>query len=286
MNILALGSTGKFAGHVVPALAARGQHVRGFVHDPAKAERARAAGAEETVVGDLRTGSLPGALEGMDGMFLILPAFAPDAAELGVAAVQAASAAGVRRVVFNSVYHPSLSLVNHTAMQPVEEALYRCDLEFTVLQPAMYLQGLAGSWRTAIRTGKFAMPYSAESRMSLVDYRDVADAVAEAFASDTLVGGTFELAAPGMNTRNQLAQAMSRRAGKEISAVTVEPGDALAGMPAGYARDGLNAMFNDYTRHGLHGGNSLVLRTVLGRSPRTLEGYLDELAVSQTSSAA
>src|SRR5699024_10508169 len=102
MNILALGSTGKFAGHVVPALAARGHHVRGFVHDPAKAERARAAGAKEAVVGDLRTGSLPGALEGMDGMFLILPAFAPDAAELGVAAVQAASAAGVRRVVFNS----------------------------------------------------------------------------------------------------------------------------------------------------------------------------------------
>src|SRR5699024_1272391 len=87
------------------------------------------------------------------------------------------------------------------------------DLEFTVLQPAMYLQGLAGSWRTAVRTGKFTMPYSAASRMSLVDYRDVADAVAEAFASDTLVGGTFELAAPGMYTRRELAQAMSRRAG-------------------------------------------------------------------------
>src|SRR5699024_7571002 len=178
----------------------------------------------------------------MEGMFLILPAFAPDAAELGVAAVQAASAAGVRRVVFNSVYHPSLSLVNHAAMQPVEEALYRSGVEFTVLQPAMYLQGLSGSLRSALRTGRIAMPCSAESRMSLVGYRDVADAVAEAFASDALVGGTFELAAPGMYTRNQLAEAMSRRAGTELAHITVEPGGAYAGQPAGCAHDGLDAI--------------------------------------------
>src|SRR5699024_1244300 len=141
-------------------------------------------------------------------------------------------------------------------------------------------------WRTAVRTGTFAMPYSAESRMSLVDYRDVADAVAEAFASDTLVGGTFELAAPGMYTRNQLAEAMSRRAGAGSSAATVAPGHALAVRQAGYAGDGLGAMFSDYTRHGLHGGNSLVLPTILGRAPRTVEGYLDELAAAQAPSPA
>lgn len=49
-------------------------------------------------------------------------------------------------------------------------------------------------------------------------------------------------------------------------------------MPAGPMRDGLAAMFDDYTAHGFHGGSNLVLRTILGRAPRTLDSYLSELA--------
>jgi NmrA-like family len=41
---------------------------------------------------------------------------------------------------------------------------------------------------------------------------------------------------------------------------------ALADLPAGDMRDGLSAMFADYTAHGFHGGNNLVLRTILGRA--------------------
>jgi hypothetical protein len=33
-------------------------------------------------------------------------------------------------------------------------------------------------------------------------------------------------------------------------------------------------MFADYTAHGFHGGNSLALRTILGRLPRSLGGLL------------
>jgi hypothetical protein len=37
-------------------------------------------------------------------------------------------------------------------------------------------------------------------------------------------------------------------------------------------------MFADYTAHGFHGGNNLVLRSILARAPRTLDSYLGELA--------
>ena len=33
-----------------------------------------------------------------------------------------------------------------------------------------------------------------------------------------------------------------------------------------------------YSRYGFPGGNDLVLRTILGRPPRTMEAYIDELA--------
>jgi len=116
--------------------------------------------------------------------------------------------------------------------------------------------------------------------MSFVDYRDVAEVVALALAGDDLVDGAFELAAGGMLTRTEIAAMISRHAGRTVLAEDVDPDVALGGMPAGAMRDGLTAMFADYTAYGFRGGNNLVLRTVLGRAPRTLDSYLGELAES------
>ncbi len=279
MRVLAIGATGQYAGLVVPALISRSVHVRALVHDPAKLDQAKEAGADEAVAGDLRDpASLRAALDGADGVFLIIPAFAPDTAELGTGVVAAAQAAGVRRVVFSGVYHPSLSLVNHASTRPVEEALYHSDLEFTVLQPAMFMQGLASGWRSAVKDGVFAMPYSKSAAMTFVDYRDVAEAAATAFATDNLVNGTFELAAGGMVTRDELAALMTGYAAREVTARDADPSVALEGMPDGFEKDGLRAMLADYTAHGFHGGNNLVLRTILGRPPRSLDDFFAELA--------
>ena len=217
------------------------------------------------------------ALAGVEGLFLITPAFAPDAAELGIETVEAAAAAGVRRIVFSSVYHPSLSLSNHAAMRPIEEAIYRSGLEFTVLQPAMFMQGLAGSWQSAVQQGVFAMPYSATSSMTFVDYRDVAEVAALAMGTDELIGGTFELASAGTITRAEIARLMSEHAGRQIVAVDIPAEAALAGMPAGTMRDGLSAMFAEYTAHGFRGGNDFVLRSLLRRAPRTVAQFIAEL---------
>ncbi|HUK69535.1 MAG TPA: hypothetical protein VLW50_12420 [Streptosporangiaceae bacterium] len=43
-------------------------------------------------------------------------------------------------------------------------------------------------------------------------------------------------------------------------------------------KDGLLAMFADYTAHGFHGGNSLLLRVILDRPPRSLHDFFAELA--------
>ena len=279
MRVLAIGATGQFAGLALPALVSRGVQVRALVHDPAKRNRARDAGADEVVLGDLRDpASVRSALDGADGVFLIIPAFVPDTAALGAGVVAAAQAAGVRRVVFSGVYHPSLSLVNHAATRPIEESLYHSDLEFTILQPAMFMQGLLSGWQSAVEHGVFVMPYSKDSAMTFVDYRDVAEAAATAFATDELVNGTFELAAGGMVTRTEIAALMTRHAGREVAAQDVDPGTALQAVPDGYEREGLLAMFADYTAHGFHGGNSLALRTILGRRPRSLDDFFTELA--------
>jgi uncharacterized protein YbjT (DUF2867 family) len=147
MKVLAVGATGPNAGLVVPELLARGVTVRAMVRDDRRAAAARQRGAQETVVADLSDPpSLRAAVDGVDGVFHLNPAFAPDEAGMGVAMVQAAVAAGVGKLVFSSVYHPSLSLTNHADKRPVEEALYASGLDFTILQPAIFMQMLAGLW--------------------------------------------------------------------------------------------------------------------------------------------
>ncbi len=271
MKVLATGATGTYAGLVVPALVSRGVEVRALVHDPAKADIPRAAGAREIAFGDLGDlGSLDAGMAGMDGVFLITPAFAPDATRLALNAVEAAVRAGVRKIVYSGVYHPSLSLVNHAGTRAVEEALYRSELAFVVLQPAMFMQGLAGAYAQALESGTVVMPWSKHSRMTYVDYRDVADVAATAFTGDTLDHGTFELAAPGTHDRVAIAALMSGVAGRELTA------EDSSGLPPGQPL-GLMAMLQEYDRFGFHGGNALVLRSILRREPRGLEAFLTEV---------
>jgi hypothetical protein len=51
----------------------------------------------------------------------------------------------------------------------------------------------------------------------------------------------------------------------------------------------LRAAFTDidafYSRYGFPGGNDLVLRTILGRQPRTMDSYIAELVASSTHGA-
>jgi uncharacterized protein YbjT (DUF2867 family) len=123
-KVLTTGATGKYAGLVVPATRRRGLDVRAMVHDQAKADVAVRNGASETVQADLADpASLRAALDGVDGVFLITPAFHPDATAMGLNMVEAAVAAGVGRLVYNGVYHPSLSLLNHAGTRPIEEAI-------------------------------------------------------------------------------------------------------------------------------------------------------------------
>lgn len=108
MKVLMVGATGKYASLVVP-LKQRGVTVRALVRNESKSVVARQQGADEIAIADFHDpASLRAAASGVDGVFHINPAFAPDEAELGVAMIEAATSANVRKFVFSSVIHPSI----------------------------------------------------------------------------------------------------------------------------------------------------------------------------------
>lgn len=280
-TVLAVGAAGPFAGLVVPELARRSARVRGLIRDASQGDAVRERGAAEVAVGDLTDrASLDAALAGVDSVFYIAPAFIGDEAEVGKGVVEAAKQAGVRRFVFSSVIDPVIgALENHIAKAPVEEAIIESGMEFAFLQPGgLFFQNLAGSWQRVVETSVFAEPWSTETRFSRVDYRDVAEVAAIALTEDRLLYGTYQLCAEGILDRHDVARLMGEVLGREIRAERLDP-DEVA--PAG--DDGqpspMRRMFDWYDERGLL-GNPLVLRAVLGREPRTLRSYLEELAAA------
>jgi uncharacterized protein YbjT (DUF2867 family) len=278
-TILAVGADGKFAGLVVPALAARGAKVRGLVRKAEAADAVRNQGAAETAIGDLRDrASMERALEGVASVFYIAPALLPDEASIGRALVDAATAAGVKRFVFSSVIHPVLSaLPNHAMKAPVEEAVLDSGLEYTFLHPTLFFQNYAGSWGKVVETGVLAEPWSNGTRFSRVDYRDVAEAAAMALTEDRLLYGTFELCSEGWLDRHEIAALIGDVLGRGIEARRVDP------ATLGDAAEPMRPMFEHYDHHDLR-GNALTLRAILGREPRTLRAYFEELASSKQTS--
>ena len=285
LKILSVGAAGKFAGLVVPELVRRGAAVRGLTNQPKHADAVRRNGAAEVAFGDLAdVGSLRAALDGIDRVFYIAPVFAPDEVRLGLNMLEAAVAANVRRIVFSSVIHPVLSkLENHAAKGPVEEAVLSSGLEYVFLHPTLFFQNYAEAWPVVAKTGVLAEPYSAEQRISRVDYRDVAEVAAIALTEDRLLYGTFELCAEGHLNRHAVAAIIGEVLRRNIRA-EAPPFDAWAaqtGVPKdGPVRSGLEQMFGWYDAHGLL-GNSITLRAILGREPRPLKAYFEELAISR-----
>ena len=281
ISTLVVGAAGRFAGLVVPALARRGVRPRGFVRTAKQADTARGNGAGEIVLGDLRdSASVAAALEGVERAFYISPVFMDDEAEMGIGFVEAAKRAGVRRIVFSTIIHPSLELRNHASKRPIENALFSSGLDFTLLRPAVLYQNLTAAWPAVVKSGVLAEPFSVTARIARVDYRDVAEVAAIALTEDKLLNGTFELSADGGKDREEVAATAGKASGRAIKAAApgFEDWAAKAGLPYDAAqKDQLAAMYAHYDRHGLL-ANPFTLRAILGREPCSLDAFFADLA--------
>lgn len=282
-RILVVGAAGRFAGLVVSALVARGLVVRGFVRSEAAALKARINGAAEISLGDLRDRrSLDAAMQDVQGVFHIGPAFADDEAAIGVNVVQAAKQAGLKKIVFSSVIQPTYAkLANHASKIPVEEAIFESSIDYTILRPTNYFQNLAPAWPSILAGNAFGEPFPKTARIARVDYRDVAEAVGIAFSDKRLSYGAFDLCADGSPSREDIVAVMSEVLGRPIAATepSFEEWAARAKLPYSEAQQqALRRVHAHYAAHGSP-GNGLVLRAILGREPRTLRAFIEELSM-------
>jgi uncharacterized protein YbjT (DUF2867 family) len=282
-KILVVGAGGLFGRYVAPELIARSAKVRGLVHHDRAEAVARSTGITDIARADLRDEeAVRRALEGIGGVFYIPPKFLPDEAEMGVRLVELAAEAGVERFVLSGVMHPFITdMHNHHAKLPVELALIKSGMAFTILLPANLMQSTgAFFWTKVLETGEYIEPWAQDKKSCYVDYRDVAEVAAKALTEDGLQYGVFELTAAGVISREDIIAMMTEALGRRITTRTqpIDQWNEENMPPDPVLRNAFSDIDKFYSRYGFPGGNDLVLRTILGRPPRTMTAYIDELA--------
>ena len=261
--------------------------MRALVRRDEQTQIVKSLGVKEAIVGDMRDATtLRRATQGVRAVYHICPNVSPDEIQIGKTAIAGAREAGVEHFVFHSVMHPQTeAMTHHWSKLRVEEALFESGLAYTILQPASYMQNVLGGWKTIVERGVYTVPYSVESRMSMVDLEDVAEAAAVVLTEPGHLGATYELAGPEVLTQTQVAEILSKHTKRPVHAeqVTIEAWtrQAQASGMGPYQIETLTKMFHYYDRHGFW-GNPHALSHLLGRTPTKFETFVGRVMRQMT----
>lgn len=278
--ILISGAAGKTGQAIIRALAAKEGRVRALVHRPEQARSVEEIGAREVVVGDMRSqATMDRAVQGVRAVYHICPNVSPDELAIGQAAIAAARSAGVEHFVYHSVLHPQIeAMPHHWQKMRVEEQLFESGLCYTILQPTVYMQNVLVHREQILEHGTYPVPYAPETRLSMVDLEDVAEAAAIVLTELGHVGATYELVGEEAISQTEVAAVLGQQLKSPVRAEVVpldtwERQARAAGLGE-YQVETLLEMFCYYERYGFW-GNPRVLGWLLGRSPTTFVAFVE-----------
>jgi uncharacterized protein YbjT (DUF2867 family) len=284
--ILITGASGKTGNAIIKALVARGAPVRAFVRSPTHEVTLKALGVRETVMGEMDDPhALSQATRGTEAIYHICPNVSPHEVSFAKALVDSAARSGVSRLVYHSVLHPQIeAMPHHWNKLRVEELLFTSPLDVTILQPTAYMQNCLAEWERMVKDGIYRVPYPIETRLSLVDLDDVADAAAIVLTNAGHSAATYELVGTPPLSQVEIAETFGKALKKPVRAESdsVESWDhraRAAGMDD-HSRDTLTKMFRAYARDGLK-GNRNVLGWLLGRPPTSLASLAARIAAAR-----
>jgi uncharacterized protein YbjT (DUF2867 family) len=268
---------------VVKALAAKGANVRALVRRPEHTEALRALGAADISIGSFDdAGALAHAAAGTRAIYHICPNVSPHEVAYARAVATAAQTQNVARFVYHSVLHPQIeAMPHHWQKMRTEEMLFAGGFDLTILQPTAYMQNILGVWPGIVAEGAFRVPYPVETRLSLVDLDDVAEAAALVLTTNGYSGATYELVGTSPLSQTEVAaaigEALKRNVRAEAETVEAWEARARASCMGEHERMTLAAMFRYYAEHGLV-GNPNTLSWLLGRAPNSLARCLGRVA--------
>ena len=208
------------------------------------------------------------ALAGVDTLLLISSNEIGQRATQHRNAIDAAKAAGVRRIVYTSLLRADTSELSLAQEHRETEALLKASgLAFTILRNGWYTENYSGSIGGALAGGAF-IGSAGNGRISSAARADFAAAAVAVLTTAGHEGKTYELAGDTAYTLTELAAEISRQSGKDIPYRDLPAADyaaALAsfGVPEGFA--GAIAGWDVAASHGALFDDGKQLSRLIGR---------------------
>jgi NAD(P)H dehydrogenase (quinone) len=208
------GVTGGLGGRVARRLAERGVTQRLVVRDPGRAPEL--AGAEVATASYDDPGSLRRAFQGARTLVMVSASEDPDRLRLHANVVDAATDAGVERVVYTSFSGaaPQCTFTFGRDHWHTEELIKASGLAWTMLRDNLYLDFLP----LMVGPDGVIRGPAAEGRVAAVTRDDIADvAVAVLEGGDDHTGRTYDLTGPEALTMAEVAEQLTAFAGRPIT---------------------------------------------------------------------
>jgi len=209
---------------------------------------------------------------------------------VGSEVLKQAAAAGLKiRATFQSPVKASKAPTGVEAViMDYEENIEASGLPYTFLRPNGFMQNFVNYSEDTIRTQNAFYGCQGEGAVSLIDLRDVATAAVKVLAATGHEGKSYALTGPEALNNRQVAEKLSRVAGRKISYVDLPPADLKKGMLSAGVPEWFADALLDLQRLYREGGASLVtndFERLSGRKPISFDQFARDYATAFQSEA-
>jgi uncharacterized protein YbjT (DUF2867 family) len=274
---LIVGGTGTVGSALATALTATGQRVRVGSRHPDAAVVPDGAVAVRLDLQD--EGTFPGALDGVDQVFVLAPTGHADQFTLLQPFLHAVHKTP-RKVV--TMTAKGVEFDEHNPMRRVELLVASSGAPFVHLRPGWFMQNFQSYWHPMIMgDGVITLP-AGDSKTAFIDARDIADVAAVALSGDSLDGQALGLTGPEALTHDEAAAVLAGVANRPITYKHIDDASFKtillgAGLPADYA-DTMIFLYGT-VRQGFAADVDDSVARVLGKA-RTLKDYARDFAAA------
>lgn len=216
------------------------------------------------------------ALAGVDGIFLIAPPLDVDSPDKLCPIIHMAKQMGIGRIVLNSAL--GVDAAPAAPLRRIELDLMASGIPYTILRPNFFMENFTtGFLAGSVRQGAIYLA-AADGRTSFISVKDIAAVAVEAFGGGH-DGGEYNLTGPEALSHHEVAQLISRAAGRVVSYHAISKEEMIAGamqngLPESAA--GFMAMLYEVVRNGWAVGITDDVRQVTGNQPTSFAEFAQQ----------
>ncbi|MGR6469024.1 SDR family oxidoreductase [Rhizobium sp. PAMB 3182] len=196
-------------------------------------------------------------------------------------AVEAATAAGLKHIVYTSMPKPEPG--NPVLFAPdhygTEQAIIASGMGYTILRNTWYQENLFLVLPDAFKSGTLYTS-AGDGRISHIAHADCAKAAAAALAPTTSENRILTLTGPELFTTAEIAALATSVVGKPLSVVNLTDEQLIAGMVAHGLPEPVAKIFASFDTNTRQGGFDILtddFEMLTGKKPRPLKAFFEQV---------